>query len=335
VSELELFAEHELTPVETEDRAFHERIVDDVKEGIEKLASIGDASLKVLRDRRLYRTTHKTFEDYCQARFGFKRAYANFRIAFTDVLEDLATRVAKLPATEYQARPLTKLPTPELQAQAWERAQANSGQEQPSASKVSEAVNAIQAELEAEKRRSEEFRAESNSHRKEARALKEQIVLLQKEQPVKTVEKEVVPADYESLKTRSAALEKELAKVKAEQAKVVEWQVRAKMRGYQDEVNDMERQKAQIEEVVERKKAYLKSIDGDLARIETHRGVIDGGRLELISLAAFLNDMEPMADPDTVRRWLALADMHAAATESIRMVFGPARPALSVVRDGN
>ena len=28
-------------------------------------------ALKELRDRRLYRSTHKTFEEYCRARFGY------------------------------------------------------------------------------------------------------------------------------------------------------------------------------------------------------------------------------------------------------------------------
>ena len=64
------------------------------------------------------RATHKTFEDYCQERFGFTRRYVNMRAAFADVIENLGTRVPKSPATEKQARPLTALPTPELQAQA-------------------------------------------------------------------------------------------------------------------------------------------------------------------------------------------------------------------------
>jgi len=38
------------------------------------------------------------------------------------LIEDLTTRVVKLPSTEFQARPLASLSTPELQAQAWEKA---------------------------------------------------------------------------------------------------------------------------------------------------------------------------------------------------------------------
>lgn len=101
------------------ERAFHERVVVDVKDGIEKLAGIGDASLKVLRDKRLYRTTHKTFEEYCWDRFKFKRDKADRQIGFATLLEDLTPRgVKNPPATEYQARPLAALKSPELQAQA-------------------------------------------------------------------------------------------------------------------------------------------------------------------------------------------------------------------------
>ena len=111
--------------------------------GISQLALIGDASLKVLRDKRLYRSTHKPFEDYCQERIGITRIRAHQRIAFAGVLEGLLTQVNKLPATEKQARPLSKLPTPELQAEAWETAQAASGTDQPSAAVVSQSVELV------------------------------------------------------------------------------------------------------------------------------------------------------------------------------------------------
>jgi len=94
----------------------------------------------------------------------------------------LSTRVDFLPATEKQARPLAKLPTPDLQAQAWTQAQTDSGKEQPSNREVTEAVAKVQAELEAEKQRTEEFRQESNERRKKVRELEEQIDLL-KAQP--------------------------------------------------------------------------------------------------------------------------------------------------------
>lgn len=190
------------------------------------------------------------------------------------------------------------------------------------------------AELDAATQRCEGFRQESNERRKTIRDLETQIDLL-KAQPAPEPEKVVVaPADYEAFKARALELAEELKTVKAEQTRIIQSAIKAKLQGYQGEVDALERQKAQLEDVVARKKAYLDSLDNDVKRIETHRSVIDGSRLELISLAAFLNDLDPMSDPDTLRRWLALADMHEEAAKSIRLVFGPSAPTLTVIHGG-
>ena len=39
------------------------------------------AALRQLRFRKLYRSTHRTFEEYCRDRFGFSRQNANYFIA--------------------------------------------------------------------------------------------------------------------------------------------------------------------------------------------------------------------------------------------------------------
>lgn len=85
-------------------------------------------ALAELRDRRLYRTTHKTFEAYCRERFGFSRQSANYLIAGADVFENLTTNGCQtLPTSERQVRPLTQL-EPEQQCEAWQQAvEASSG----------------------------------------------------------------------------------------------------------------------------------------------------------------------------------------------------------------
>lgn len=35
------------------------------------------AALRQLRDKRLYRSTHKNFEEYCRDRFNFQRSHRN------------------------------------------------------------------------------------------------------------------------------------------------------------------------------------------------------------------------------------------------------------------
>lgn len=181
-------------------------------------------------------------------------------------------------------------------------------------------------QLEAEKRRTQEFREESNERRKKIRELEQQLDLAERAEP-KVVEK--IPDDYETIKRQSAelraqtdALQKQLDDLQKQQSKLVNDQVKTKLQDRQSELDKLEADKKAIEEIVSRKKAYLDSLSGEVKRIETHQAVINGARMELIGLAAFLNDIEPISDPDTIKKWLALADMHEEAMKAIRSVFG-------------
>jgi hypothetical protein len=64
VAVLEVIEALELTQEEQRDRLHLERI-------IERSFYEAGIALKQLRDRRLYRSTHPTFEEYCQDRFGY------------------------------------------------------------------------------------------------------------------------------------------------------------------------------------------------------------------------------------------------------------------------
>lgn len=79
------------------------------------------AALLAIRDGRLYRATHRTFEDYCQERWGISRRHANRLIGARTVQDNLGPIGPKLPATESQARPLTAL-RPADQPVVWQRA---------------------------------------------------------------------------------------------------------------------------------------------------------------------------------------------------------------------
>ncbi len=54
-------------------------------------------ALTQLRDRKLYRSTHKTFEEYCRDRFGFTRMAAALKIASVKVMENLSTNGCQNP----------------------------------------------------------------------------------------------------------------------------------------------------------------------------------------------------------------------------------------------
>lgn len=81
---------------------------------------VGNALLEI-RDRRLYRATeHRTFDDYCKKRWGFSRVHAHRLIESAAVTKNLLP-IGNTPATESQARPLTKL-EPFQQPEAWRAA---------------------------------------------------------------------------------------------------------------------------------------------------------------------------------------------------------------------
>ncbi|WP_071192349.1 hypothetical protein [Trichormus sp. NMC-1] len=81
----EIVVSSELTELSTDewrDRIFLERQV-------EKAFYAAAKALKELRDRRLYRSTHSTFENYCRSRFGFTHRHVNYLIAGSLVVDNL------------------------------------------------------------------------------------------------------------------------------------------------------------------------------------------------------------------------------------------------------
>ena len=134
----------ELSPEEEADRSRLELKV-------ERAFYEAGSSLRELRERRLYRNTHKTWEEYCQERFGYTYRFVNFKIAAADVFDNLLNHFSKsdlgtncsqkiLPNRESQCRELAKLEL-EQQPEAWEEAiQRTPGKKIPSASTVKAVV---------------------------------------------------------------------------------------------------------------------------------------------------------------------------------------------------
>jgi hypothetical protein len=77
-------------------------------------------ALQRIRDERLYRQTHGTFEEYCGERWGISRPRAYQLIDAAVVVENLSTMVDK-PGSERQARELASL-EPEQQRDVWQAA---------------------------------------------------------------------------------------------------------------------------------------------------------------------------------------------------------------------
>jgi hypothetical protein len=104
-------------------------------------------ALREIRDSRLYRETHRTFEEYCFEVLGYKRAYSYELLDAATTFDNIhkCLRDADiLPTSAYQIRPLKKLANdPEKQADAWMQAVEQCGGKQP----TYEAVKAVVADL--------------------------------------------------------------------------------------------------------------------------------------------------------------------------------------------
>ena len=86
-------------------------------------------ALDELRDKRLYRSTHKSFEIYCRERFNYTRDTVYLKIAaamvYSNIENNLPTngRQIPLPTNERQLRDLAKANlTPSQQFSVWEQA---------------------------------------------------------------------------------------------------------------------------------------------------------------------------------------------------------------------
>jgi hypothetical protein len=106
-----------ITPSESVRLIALERVID---KGKNTFVEVGNA-LSEIRDSRIYRSSHGTFEDYCRERWDWSKRSAYQFIAAAEVVENVRNCAHK-PASESQARPLAKL-EPEQQPAAWEKAQ--------------------------------------------------------------------------------------------------------------------------------------------------------------------------------------------------------------------
>ncbi|RCJ41336.1 hypothetical protein A6770_36075 [Nostoc minutum NIES-26] len=139
----------ELTEQEQRDRLHLERKV-------ERAFFEAGKALAELRDRKLYRSTHRTFEEYCRDRFGHSRQQSNYLIAAAGVYENLTTIGCQnvvdedlttigcqiLPTSERQVRPLVPLKLEE-QRSCWQEAVQAAGGKVPSGRIVKDVVQRI------------------------------------------------------------------------------------------------------------------------------------------------------------------------------------------------
>jgi hypothetical protein len=126
-----------LDPAERAALAAAERTI---QRGLKTFIEVGEALLEI-RDRRLYRDTHPTFEDYLADRWGISKRHGNRLIQSAEVAR-IVGPIGPIPATESQARELAPLlPDPDSLRDVWTRVMAQTGR--PTAA----AIRAVREEV--------------------------------------------------------------------------------------------------------------------------------------------------------------------------------------------
>ncbi len=111
-------------------------------------------ALQALRDKELYRSTHKTFQEYCKDRFGFAKSHSYRLIKAVEIVDNISKNVPNwgqnstevlsiFPTAESQVKPLKALPNAELQSLAWSKAVAKASGKVPSAKIIKEVVDQL------------------------------------------------------------------------------------------------------------------------------------------------------------------------------------------------
>ncbi len=124
---IESLAPEPLSPAE---QKLRESLEQEIKEAFYRA---GQALLQI-REKKLYRSTHSTFEAYCAETFGFTRRYPYYLMEAATIVENLKQcerGVHILPTNEFQIRPLAAL-SAEEQAEAWLEALERSDGKAPS-----------------------------------------------------------------------------------------------------------------------------------------------------------------------------------------------------------
>lgn len=140
---VELFIPSQLTSTEQQQR--HQ-----LEQQVEQAFYLAGLALQQLRDFRLYRNTHRSFQEYCQERFDYTRRRSYQLIDAARVVDNLLAQseqfVHILPTKEAQVRPLSALP-PAQQVEAWQQAVGHAGGKVPTASVVKKVAQQFQEPL--------------------------------------------------------------------------------------------------------------------------------------------------------------------------------------------
>jgi hypothetical protein len=100
-----------------------ERLEDVIAEGSATFIRVGNAIAEI-QERKLYLRDYKSFEEYCQQRWGWSRYYGYNLMASSKAVSSLPKKCRQIVNTESQAREISKIP-PERREEVIEQARKN------------------------------------------------------------------------------------------------------------------------------------------------------------------------------------------------------------------
>jgi hypothetical protein len=109
-----------LAPLSAAERKTRDKLEAAIERGMREFVAVGNAMAEI-RDKKLYRETHGSFEAYCRGRWDRSRAEAYRLIDAAGVVRSLLPAAKKglpLPANEAQARPLSQV-DPDQRLAVW------------------------------------------------------------------------------------------------------------------------------------------------------------------------------------------------------------------------
>lgn len=144
------------TPAETARLCELERVIE---RGLNTFVEVGNALMEI-RESRLYRQTHGTFEDYCREKWGWTRMRASQLIEAARVVADVKHVLHdNTPINARQASELAVI-EPEHRAEVWQRAVETAPEGKITARHVSEVVQEFKRETQPQPTYTQEPKAE-------------------------------------------------------------------------------------------------------------------------------------------------------------------------------
>ena len=138
-------------PLSVQERVRFAQLTRIVETNLSSFLAAGKA-LAEIKSSRLYREKFETFEQFARVSFGLCRSTADQLVRSQATAELLVANGVELPAntSEVVVRPVSTLPSPELQVQAWRLVQAASSKAGPTSTVSSKVCRVIKNALEPE-----------------------------------------------------------------------------------------------------------------------------------------------------------------------------------------